>query len=180
MNASYKNNLNLQRAGEVLIRCLWLEKRLVDLILLRQNPSLKDDFNSGAISEPHSKLRLDWHRHTFSYVIAKFLNEFPEIAEKDRQHVENIYFLNELRDLISHGDMSYYRDNILFVPKDVKRRTIFDSRTFPTNTGQDDGTRVLNLKNEETYKAILAILDDWEKIVEAVAQGYGVHPEKIK
>jgi len=54
----YHQNTNMQRAAEVLIRTLWLEKRLIDLILLRENPELKGDFNSGTISNDHGKLRV--------------------------------------------------------------------------------------------------------------------------
>ncbi len=112
MSNDYENNITFQRAGEVLITCIWLEKRLIDLILLRDNPNLKDDFNNGTISIDHAALRLEWHKHTFSNVIDKYLAKFPEVKDTDERHVGNLYFLNEVRDLISHCDMSYHRENM--------------------------------------------------------------------
>ncbi|WP_276366148.1 hypothetical protein [Chryseolinea sp. H1M3-3] len=176
----YTNNKTFQRAGEILIRSIWLEKRLIDLILLKNNPEFEKDFNTGTISPKHASLRLDWHKNTFAFIIDKFLPEFPEVEKKDKQHVENLYALNEIRDFISHADFSYHRENILFVTKSVSRLAKFDALTFPTKAGDDDGTRVLNLNNEKNFEQICAILDDWEKIIEAIASSYGVEPNKLK
>lgn len=172
-------NTTFQRAGEVLIKCIWIEKRLIDLILLKHYPNLKDEFNEGSISPMHGELRLEWHKNTFSYVIDKFLPEFPEIKEKDERHIENILFLNEIRDLISHCDISYNRENLLFVAKNVKRLEKMDNITFPNHSGHDDGTRCLNLNDEKTYSAIASIISDWEKIIESYANYFGVDSQKI-
>jgi len=113
-------------------------------------------------------------------VIHEFLGRFAEVAQSDTRHIENLLFLNEVRDLISHGDISYHRENILYVPKDEKRRKKFDERTQPTRSELDDGTRVLNLCAPGHYDGIATILADWEKIIETVARAYGVEPERIK
>jgi hypothetical protein len=172
-------NTNFQRAGEVLIKCIWIEKRLIDLILLKHNQSLKDEFNMGTISPMHRNLRLEWHKNTFSYVIDFFLSEFPEIKDKDERHIENILFLNEIRDLIAHCDISYHRDTLLFVSKNANRLTKMDNITFPNNSGHDDGTRGLNLVDEKTFSIIASVICDWEKIIESYANFFGIYSKRI-
>lgn len=171
--------ITFQRAGEILIKCIWGEKRLIDLILLKNHPELSKDFNNGIISPKHGELRLSWHKNTFSFVIEKFLSEFPEIEHKDKKHIENIMFLNEIRDLISHCDISYHRNNLLFVAKTSKRLEKMDSITAPSNTGHDDGTRVLNLNDEKTYNSIISKVKDLETIIELIANSYGVNDRKL-
>lgn len=180
MPGPYGVNVNLQRIGEILVRSFWLEKRLIDLIILKRHLHLKDDFNSGQISEEHGKLRLTWHKNTFAYVATEFLTEFQEVEKTDKNHVTNLNFLVELRDALSHGDISYYRDNVLFVAKDDKRLARFDKNTSPKNTGNDDGTRVVNFIEGNSFNTVTTILNDWEKIVEISAEHFGVNSEKIK
>jgi hypothetical protein len=181
----YKRSISFSRAGEILIKIIWLEKRLVDLIILRENPELKDDFNAGNISSSHALIRLDWHRQSAPWIIEKFLKTFPEIEsidkDKDIKHTDNLLFIIELRDMLAHGDISYYRDNILYVPRNQKRRENFDLITKPIKTEDDDGTRVINLADDDNHRKILAVLNGIEeKIVEKISKSFGVNPEHIK
>jgi hypothetical protein len=176
----FYRNMNLQRIGEVLVRSLWLEKRLIDLLLLKENPTLVDDFNAGVISASHGEARLTWHKNTFVFVISEFEKAFPAVSKADPRHFENLRFLNELRDLLAHGDISFHRNNVLYVSKDSKRLSRFDANTRPTKLGPDDGTRTVNLVEGPAYEKISAVLSDWERIVETLASQFGVDPVRIK
>ncbi len=46
----YPITKTFERAGEILINIIWLEKRLIDMFIIRENPDLKDDFNKNTTS----------------------------------------------------------------------------------------------------------------------------------
>jgi hypothetical protein len=176
---AFQKSVAFQRAGEILIQLVWLEKRLIDGILLRNHPDLKDDFNTGQISPKHGDLRIEWHKKMTADVVETFIATFPDIT--DPNFAGNLRFLGEIRNAIAHGDISYYRDKILFVPMNDKRLKTFDRITQPVPEGPyDDGTRCLNLAEERVYKGIKSLLDNMEKTIEWVAESFGVDNEKIK
>ncbi len=112
----------IDRAGQILILCIWIEKRLVDLIVLKTHPRLivKVNNSSATVKLPYTfvKERTKLWEKDFAVIKDKFIELFnPRKSWKD--NLEGIY---DWRNIIGHSHISLYRDYILYRPSENERR----------------------------------------------------------
>jgi hypothetical protein len=107
----------LDRAGQILIRSIWVEKRLVDFIILHKYPKLVPEFvRTRSWSKFLANERLKYWEKSFG----KILEEFISIFEPNKSWVDNLEGVYYWRDIIGHSHISLYRPYILYKP-DEKR-----------------------------------------------------------
>ena len=114
----------IDRAGQILIFCIWIEKRLIDLIVLKKHPRLigKVNASSTSIKLPSTfvKERTKLWQKDFSYIKDEFIKLFN--PPKDwRDNLEGIY---DWRNLIGHSHVSLYRDYVLYRPSGKRKKSI--------------------------------------------------------
>lgn len=171
----------LERAGHVLILCLWIEKRLVDLILLKNNPQYIDLINkSDFFPESYTKLRKDLWEKDFKEIKEVFIRSF--VPSKD--WVDRLEWIYHSRNLIGHGQVSLYREYLLYRP-DTNRNPIeklfkiFEIENRENGVGS--GVILLRLSDDKIYAKILDVLTEFdEKYLRYEAEKLRINYEKIR
>ncbi|MBK7862490.1 MAG: hypothetical protein IPJ65_28560 [Archangiaceae bacterium] len=168
---------HLQKLGELVVRCTCIEKRCVDLIILKDEPNLVTEFNAGKIGASHANGRLRWHRETFQAILGEFKVRYS--AEISATALLDFDLVAEMRDVLIHGDASRHRTNVLFVANSDKRRGRLDNILKPDiGPGGDDGTRVFDLNSPQLGK-FETFLTRCEQQITGVANSLGIVGDRI-
>lgn len=169
----------IERAGHVLILCIWVEKRLADLCILKDHPDLVRQINfSTDLPEEFVELRSHYWKKNLKQIKEEFLLKFkPKKCWTD--NIEGVYYW---RNSIGHGHISLYRDYLLHVPDREVERTLKilepkvkkEPLAVPT-------TLLIRFSDDEVYKKMLAVLEELDtKYLKCEAQALGLNYEKIR
>ena len=183
MSIPERNNC-IHRAGQVLIFCIWVEKRLVDLIVLKEHPRIIKKFNqsSSSVKLPYTFVteRTKLWQKDFSVIKDKFIELFkPSISWKN-----NLEGICDWRNIISHSYISLYRDYILYRPngkrKKINRLIKNHIVSRPSNTAKPI-QMTLKLSDDTKYKRILKVIEEFDLVfLKNIAESLGVDYEKIR
>lgn len=174
----------IDRAGQILIFCIWIEKRLVDLIVLKNRPRLiaKVNNSSSTVKLPYTfvqeRTKL-WERD-FAVIKDKFIEVFnPPKSWKD--NLEGIY---DWRNLIGHSHISLYRDYILYRPSGKRRkknRLIKNHITDRKKNASRPLQLTIKFSNDEKYFSMLRVIEEFDQVyLKSVADNLGLNYEKIR
>jgi hypothetical protein len=111
-----KAEINILRAGEFFIYTLWIQSQMADLIILKKNPDIVDDFisNPSRIPQVMFDERVQYWEKQFFQVKEEFETIFSGIiSDDDRKDLAAIYYL---RNAIAHSHVSLGRDYFLYRP----------------------------------------------------------------
>jgi len=176
----------LERAGQIFITCIWIEKRLVDLIVLKKHPRLIQKVNgdSGLLPRTFVDERMRWWQKDFKDVKEEFISLFQ--PNKDwRGHLEAFY---EYRNILGHGHVSLYRDFVLYRPgpagKGLRRKIYGQKRVLePTRVPgkRRNHVALLRLSDDVVFKRLSDSLTEFdEKYLAYEAKKLGLNYEKIR
>jgi hypothetical protein len=108
--------INIARAGEFFIYCLWIQGQMVDLIIFKKYPSLIEPFVSSPNRIPAEMvaLRSQYWEKGFFRIKEVFAQLFSsQIGDKHKNDLGAIYYL---RNAIAHSHVSIGRDYFLYRP----------------------------------------------------------------
>ncbi len=151
----------LERAGHVLILIIWLEKRLIDLIIFKQHPQILSHFRKHGISIGLAKWRKFYWQKGFHYIIQEFLKTFPNLPSNWEPLLED---LNTKRDMISHGHVSLYREYILYQPdlnrSNLKKKLSIIRRAID---GKITKARLFKIRfDDKNYQSMLQAIEKFD------------------
>lgn len=108
--------INIARAGEFFIYCLWIQGQMADLIIFKNYPSLIDPFVSSPSRIPSEMvtLRSQYWEKGFLGIKEEFKQLFSNrIGDEHKNDLGAIYYL---RNAIAHSHVSVARDYFLYRP----------------------------------------------------------------
>lgn len=173
----------LERAGHILILCLWVEKRLADLILLKENPKYIQLINaSDKFPSDYTELRLKEWEKSFWDIQKKFI----ELFSPSQDWLKRIEWINATRDAIAHGQVSLYRDYLLYRPAEDRKgkdrltlSSVFESE--PKRDAHHTTVFLVRFSDDSIYsKMVDAITEMDEKYLKHEATQLGLNYEKIR
>lgn len=184
-------NRCIENAWHIFVLIGWIEKRLVDLIILKKHPTARRHFSKTNKSPTLGKERQKyWRDVMFKATINEFFKAYPEydLPLNWRPLLEN---LNLHRDVIAHGHFSLNRDYAMFAPQSNKRkgdlaRMLSDQKHKPIKKRR---MRLWQWRlpagkffyDSDSYEDILkAILEFDTKLFPHICANIGIDYEKIK
>ncbi|QQR84042.1 hypothetical protein IPJ72_02500 [Candidatus Peregrinibacteria bacterium] len=174
----------IDRAGQILIFCIWIEKRLVDLIVLKKHPRLikKVNESSAKINLPRTFVveRAKLWQKDFSVIKDMFINLFDPPNDW-RNNLEGIY---DWRNIIGHSHISLYRGYLLYRPSGKRRKINRLTKNHIVSRPPDAAKpflMTLKLSDDKKYESVLAVLEEFDqKYLKFVANSLGINYEKIR
>jgi hypothetical protein len=159
----------IDRAGQILIFCIWIEKRLVDLLILKKHPRLIKKVNTEteqAFPYTFNKDRsLYWEKSSF-LVLNQFIKEFN--PKKDwKENLENIFVW---RDIIAHSYISLYKPYLLYRPdtkKKGKKPHELKKILLPTKTNKKSSrkfTLLLMLSDDDKFNQMVRAIEEIDQV----------------
>lgn len=109
-------DLNIARAGEFFMYCLWLQGQMADLLIFRLHPEWIGPFAAMPAKVPQHvvTLRAEYWSKDFGPVRQEFEKQFRDLmSDNDRDDLKAIY---HLRNAIAHCHVSIGRDYLLYRP----------------------------------------------------------------
>jgi len=170
----------LERAGHVLILIIWLEKRLIDLMIFKKHPRILSHFRKHGKSVGLGKLREFFWQKNLSYVIREFLKEFSTLPSNWEPLLED---LNSKRDAISHGHISLYRDYILYQPdldrRDIRKKLATIRRAID---GKKTKTRRFKIRfDDANYQSMINAIEEFDtKLFPQLSSQMNLNYESIR
>ena len=156
MNMSENNqeekDVHIFRAGHVLMHCLWVEKVMTDLIILKNHPRIIKKFNvprPALVPPTMSKGRVIYWKRSFSFIQREFCSLFnPD------DYVRNLLDKVRItRDMLSHSDISLGRGYMLYRPNHrAKLEEV--KKVFSVRSVEDQSNPVvfiIDYSKEENY-----------------------------
>ena len=121
MVESMETPIHMFRAGEFFMYSLWLQSQMADLLILRKDRDLVEEFMNDSSKIPQSmvKARAQFMHKDFGNVLADFKSAFEKVLNSD-----DVCCLNRIRrfrDMIAHSHVSVARPYLLHSPKHEKR-----------------------------------------------------------
>lgn len=114
------DHIHLMRGGDILIHCLWIEKIMVALIILKKHPRIVRKFNqpiSYKIPMVMVKERCVYWKKDFSHIIEEFIKIFNPVIDI-RNKLKQIYIK---RNILSHSNIKLGQKYFLYRPKNRKK-----------------------------------------------------------
>lgn len=175
----------IDRAGQILIFCIWIEKRLVDLLILKKHPRLIKSVNlKQTIPRTMVKDRfMYWEKSSFP-ILNEFIKEFQ--PKKDwKENLESIFIW---RDMIAHSYISLYKPYLLYRPctkiKGKKPHELRKKLSPIKNSNEKPPikfTLLLRLSNEEKFNNIIKVIEEIDQVyLKCEAEKLGINYEKIR
>lgn len=146
------DHIHLMRGGDILIHCIWIEKIMVDLIILKKHPRLIKKFNKPIpykIPYVMVKERISYWKKDFSQIIEEFIKLFTP-NDNIKLKLQLIYIK---RNILSHSNIKLGQKYFLYKPKNnTKLRYI--SKIYKFNKEIDQASPIIlktDYSNEENY-----------------------------
>lgn len=174
-------NLNVTRAGELFIKSLWIQGQMADLNIFAGHPDLVAPFIASMTLPPKfATLRFKAWQSDFSPVKAEFITKFRGLLTDN--DLEDLEFLNGLRNAIGHSHVSIAQDFFLYRPRTKSEDDVYSALLLhPREHASDPMIVKLSFTNDEHY---LACHDRIRRIDEnalaTVAASLGVKQSRIR
>ncbi len=175
----------IDRAGQILIFCIWAEKRLVDLLILKKHPRLIKLLNTKeTIPYTMVKSRFVYWKKSAGDVLKEFINEFQP-KQDWKENLEGIFIW---RDMIAHGYISLYKPYLLYRP-DTKRtgKKPYELRKklgIIKNISEKPAmkfTPLLRLSDDEIFNKMIKVVEEIDQVYfKYEADKLGINYEKIR
>jgi hypothetical protein len=108
--------LNIARAGELLMLSAWLQGQMSDLLILQENPAQIPEFIAAPARVPtqvSAKRSTRWEM-MFAAVAAEFETTF--LAQLSSQEIQDLRAIGTLRNALAHAQVSMGREYLLYRP----------------------------------------------------------------
>ena len=173
----------LERAGHILMLCIWLENRLIDLLILKRHPRIIKKLNASS-----SKTKLPWTliqkrlkywKKDFFDIKEEFIDTFTP-KEDWKANLEGIY---HWRNMLSHCYISLHREYLLFRPKTRKKMyTMIKDLSIKKRESRSNPIILkLHLTRNSLYQAMLKVFEEFDSVyLKWEAERLGIDYEKIR
>ena len=174
----------IDRAGQILIFCIWIEKRLVDLIVLKKHPRLIKKLNESSdiknLPRTFVTERTKLWQKDFSVIKDMFIGLFNPPNDW-KNNLEGIY---DWRNLIGHSHISLYRNYLLYRPSGKRKkinRLVKNHIVSRPHDAAKPFLMTLKLGDDSKYESVRKVLEEFDqKYLKNVAESIGVNYEKIR
>lgn len=147
----------LDRAGKILIRIIWLQGRLVNLILLKKNPGILKFFKKNQRSPRLEKLREKYMEKDFFPIKEDFFKTFPELGKDWNLLLTD---LGTKRDAIAHCYISLHKNIFRYKPdKPIKHHKIKSLRRSVDGKKTKKNLYDLNFSDQNYASMINGIIE---------------------
>jgi hypothetical protein len=174
----------IDRAGEILIFTIWVEKRLVDLLILKKHPILiKKVNNSSKLPRTMVDERFKYWEKSFWLILDEYIKEF----KPKNDWIESLRGVAYWRDIIGHGHVSLYRSYLLYRPNTTRKgKSVKELRSaLGSSKTKGKSARKFTLKIDfsnnlkyENMKKVIIEID--EVLLKYEANKLGLNYEKIR
>lgn len=179
-----KAEINIKRAGELFIHTLWLQSQMADLIILKKNPGIVNDFISKPSRIPPVMFneRVQYWEKTFFKVKKEFESIFTGILSGDDR--EDLLAIYHLRNAIAHSHVSLGRDYFLHRPArgEAQEQDIKNAFNLSRKPDQADPMILkMSFYDDEKYRFDfnrIKRLD--ERCFKAIAKSIGIPHSRIR
>jgi hypothetical protein len=131
------DHIHLMRGGDVLIHCIWIEKLMVDLIILKKHPKIINKFNQPLPYKiPRTMVleRAKYWKHDFW----KIKEEFIKLFNPPKEWIKKLDHINVLRNILSHSNVKLGQKLFFYRPKNRSKLReaglVFDIRKTPNQS----------------------------------------------
>lgn len=174
----------IDRAGEILIYTIWIEKRLVDLLILKKHPTLIKKINNSSVI-PRTMVDERWKYWEKSFWI--ILNDYIKEFNPKNDWMENLKGVAYWRDIIGHGYISLYKSYLLYRPDTKKKgkrvKDLRDALKPPKTVGESSRkfTLKIDFSNDLKYEAMKQVIIEIDEVyLKYEAEKIGINYEKIR
>ncbi len=148
------NEKNFNRAGYFFICTVWIQSQLSDLIILKKNPHLVEEFvaNPAQIPTVMGQQRIILWQKMFAKIVEEFENLFKN--EISAQCSKDLQTIMHLRNAIAHAHVSLGRPYLLYRPDSQPKldQIVSDLQVIvPSNDVHDPIVLKLNFSDEKIY-----------------------------
>lgn len=157
----------IERAGQILIFCIWIEKRLVDLIVLKNHPRLIQKINQSSLTNKLPRTfaveRAKLWKKDFSVIKDMYIQIFePSVTWEN-----NLEGICDWRNIIGHSHVSIYRSYLSYSPNG-KRKKINRLRKNHALVKKPNQFKplllTLKLGDDEKYRKVLAVIEEFDQV----------------
>ncbi len=147
-------DINIKRAGEFFIYSIWIQNQMTDLIILKNNPDIIDEFCSSPKIIPHkmsASRTLYWEKY-FAQIKTEFIELFSN--QLDEENIKDLNAIYHIRNAIAHSHISLGRDYLLYRPARGERQEndIRQSLEIPPREGAANPTILkLSFNDDNEY-----------------------------
>lgn len=140
------------RGGDVLIHCQWIEKIMVDLIILKRHPRIIKRFNQPLpyiVPRVMVLARLNFWKKDFWEI----KDEFFKLFNPDDDVRKKIELINVIRNVLSHSNIKLAQKYFLYRPKNRKKLSEAE-KVFDLSKKPDQSKPVvlkIDYSQEENY-----------------------------
>ncbi len=116
------DHVHLMRGGDMLIHCIWIEKIMVDLIILKNHPKIVKRFNQPL---PYKIPRI-MVLERFNYWKRDFWEvkeDFVKLFKPPKEWLIKLDYINVLRNILSHSNVKLGQKKFFYRPKNRKKLT---------------------------------------------------------
>lgn len=178
----------LERAGHVLILTIWVEKRLIDFIVLKKHPRLIKKVNNSSSKVPLPHTFVKERTKLWEDNFPKILKDFLQVYEVSDSFKNNLEAVSNWRDIIGHCYVSLYREYILYRPsskrRDHKKRLGKFKKLYSLDKKVDAARPfqiTMRLSDDKKYNRVLNVLNELDDVLFSnLAKNIGLDYEKIR
>ena len=175
---------NMVNAGIVFMFTTWLQGQMSDLIILKKNPNLIQDFvaNPERVPREFHQIRVTYWEKQFGPVKNEFKEVFSDLLTDDeKKDVEEIY---HLRNMIAHAHVSVGRDYMLYRPyggSQREQRLIDDLGLQPIDDQSDPMILKIELWREDKFSNASGLIERVEQVIlKKIADNLGIPHGRIR
>lgn len=128
------DHVHLMRGGDILIHCQWIEKIMVDLIILKKHPRIHKKFNKP-IPYTIPRIMIQERLKLWKKDFWEIKEEYYKLFSPNNQIKNKIEFINITRNILSHCNVKLGQKYFLYKPLNRKKLRdagkVFDLRKIP-------------------------------------------------
>jgi len=174
----------IDRAGQILIFCIWIEKRLVDLIVLKKHPRLIKKLNESSATKNLPRTFVTERAKLWQKDFAEIKDIFIALFDPPNDWKNNLEGIYDWRNLIGHSHISLYRNYLLYRPSGKRKkinRLIKKHIVIRPPDAAKPFLMTLKLGDDNKYESVLKVIEEFDqKYLKYVAESMGVNYEKIR
>ncbi|GAA1148987.1 hypothetical protein [Nocardioides aquiterrae] len=179
----YWFDTNVERAGELFLKALWIQGQMADLLIFSERPDLIAPFHATPTELPGQFIQLrfeKWEKLNFGPTKDAFIATFGALlADADSDDLE---YLSALRNAIGHAHVSMGRDYFLYRPRTNREAAAIEGLALPPREGAMEPSVIkLAFYDDEFYMDCfnrIKRLD--EGCLRRVATAIGVQQSRIR
>lgn len=180
INPAKSGPLQIVRAGELFMYCVWMQGVMIYLLVLSRSHELRKQFIAcpTILSDAFVEQRTEWLRKSFRKILSEFRKDFDHLISTEE--TTQLCLLMEFRDMLAHCHISLGRNYILWGPRDSFENRIkaFGLKLDPEQKHQ---LLLLDCANDTVYLKCFSIIKQLDEgLMNRIAEQLGINYKTIR